>query len=87
MTAVDIKTGKVLWQDRSFPKATFVYADGKFILVDEDGQVALVTLSAQGMKVIAKANVLEHLAWTPPTLVGTNLYIRDQHTIVAMDLK
>ena len=42
MTAMNVKTGKVVWQDRSFPKATFVYADGKLILLDEDGQLALV---------------------------------------------
>jgi outer membrane protein assembly factor BamB len=87
MTAVDVKTGKVVWQDRTFPKATFVYADGKLILLDEDGQLALVRVSPQGMNVIATAAVLDRLSWTPPTLVGTNLYLRDQRTIVALDLK
>ena len=87
ITAMDVRTGKVVWQDRSFPKATFVYADGKLILLDEDGQLALVRLSPQGMSVIAKATVLEHIAWTPPTLVGTTLYLRDQKVIVALDLK
>jgi outer membrane protein assembly factor BamB len=87
MTAIDVKTGRVAWQDRSFPKTTFVYADGKLIVLDEDGQLALVRLSRQGMTVLARAPVLEHLAWTPPTLVGTVLYARDQRTIVALDLK
>jgi outer membrane protein assembly factor BamB len=87
LTAVNVKTGEVLWKDRTFPKATFVYADGKLILLDEDGQLALVRLSPQGMTVLAKAAVLEHIAWTPPTLVGTNLYLRDMRMIVALDLK
>ncbi len=87
LTAVNVKTGDVVWQDRAFPKATFVYADGKLILLDEDGQLALVRLSPQGMTVMAKAAVLEHIAWTPPTLVGTNLYVRDRERIVALDLK
>lgn len=87
MTAVDVRTGKVMWQDRSFPKTTFVYADSKLVLLDEDGQVALVKVSPQGMSVTAKASVLERLAWTAPTLVGTSLYVRDQRTIVALDLK
>jgi len=38
LTAVNVKTGGVVWQDRAFPKATFVYADGKLILLDEDGR-------------------------------------------------
>ncbi len=87
MTALDIKTGQLAWQDRAFPKATFVYADGKLILLDEDGQLALVRLSPKGMQVIAKSPVLEHLAWTPPTLVGTTLYLRDFRSIAALDLR
>jgi outer membrane protein assembly factor BamB len=87
LTAVNVKTGEVVWQDRAFPKANFVYADGKLILLDEDGQLALLSLSPQGMKIIAKAAVLEHTAWTPPTLVGANLYLRDRRTIVALDLR
>src|SRR5262249_46673983 len=87
MTAVDVKTGNIVWQDRGFPKATFVYADGKAILLDEDGQWALVNLTPQGLKVISKAAALEHTAWTPPTLVGTKLYVRDRKTIAAFDLK
>jgi len=87
ITAVDVKTGQVIWQDRSFPKANFVYADGKLILLDEDGQLALVRLPPQGMNVMAKASVLDHIAWTPPTLVGANLYLRDRRTIVALDLR
>jgi outer membrane protein assembly factor BamB len=87
LTAVNVKTGEVVWQDRAFPKATFVYADGKLILLDEDGQLALVRVSPQGMNVMAKAAVLESIAWTPPTLVDTNLYLRDRKMIVALDLR
>jgi len=87
LTAVNVKTGEVVWQDRAFPKANFVYADGKLILLDEDGQLALTSLSPQGLKVLAKAAVLEHVAWTPPTLVGANLYLRDRRMIVALDLR
>jgi outer membrane protein assembly factor BamB len=87
LTAVNVKTGEVVWQDRAFPKANFVYADGKLILLDEDGQLALVRVSPQGMNVMAKAAVLESIAWTPPTLAGANLYLRDRRTIVALDLR
>jgi outer membrane protein assembly factor BamB len=87
LTAVNVKTGEVVWQDRAFPKANFVYADGKLVLLDEDGQLALVRVSPQGMRIMAIATVLESIAWTPPTLAGTNLYLRDRRTIVALDLR
>jgi outer membrane protein assembly factor BamB len=87
LTALDARTGNVLWQDRTFAKATFLYADGKLILVDEDGNLALATVSREGLKVLAKAPVLRSNAWTPPSLVGTTLYVRDRRSMMAFDLK
>lgn len=84
---VNVKTGEIAFQDRSFPKTNFVYADGKLIIVDEDGHVALATVSPAGLKVISKFSLLRNLAWTVPTLVGTKLYVRDRQTIAALDLK
>jgi hypothetical protein len=80
-------TGAVAWQDRTFPKATFVYADGKLILIDEDGQLALVRVSPGGMQVVSRVPALERLSWTPPTFAGTTLYARDQRSVAAFDLK
>ena len=85
-TAVEAKTGTILWQDRSFSKASFVYADGKFIILDEDGNLALATASPAGLKVHSKIELLKNLAWTVPTLVGTRLYLRDRKTIMALEL-
>ena len=38
LTAVDVRSGKVLWQQRSIEKATFVWADQKLITLDQDGK-------------------------------------------------
>ena len=86
LTAVNTKTGAVLWQDRSFSRAQLLHADGKLIILDEDGTLGIATVSPQGMKVLARAPILENLAWTPPTLVGRTLYVRDRKTIAAYDL-
>jgi outer membrane protein assembly factor BamB len=86
ISAVDVKTGNVAWQDRSFARAQLLYADGKAIVLDEDGTLGLATLSPQGLTVLAKAPVLQNLSWTPPTLVGTTLYARDRKTIAAFHL-
>ena len=84
--AIDMKTGNVLWQNREFARSTFLYADGKLIIVDEDGNVGLATASRDGLKVLAKAPLLKNRAWTVPTLVGTRLYIRDRKTMMALEL-
>jgi len=85
-TAVDVPSGKILWQDRSIGKATFVWADQKLITLDGDGNLMLVHPSPGGFKVAAKAELMTSLAWSPPTLVGTRLYMRDRRNMMAVDL-
>ena len=38
LTAVNVKTGAIAWQDRAFARAQMLYADGKLIVLDEDGR-------------------------------------------------
>ncbi len=86
LAAVNVKTGEIAYQDRSFPKSNLLLAEGKLIILDEDGNLALATASPTELKVISKVSVLRNVAWTVPTLVGTKLYLRDRHTIMALDL-
>ena len=86
MMATNVKTGEMKWQERAFAKANFVYADGKFIVVDEDGVVALAKFTPEGATVLSKASLLEHNAWTAPSLAGTKLYVRDRKSIVALEV-
>ena len=85
MTAVELKSGKIMWQERGFAKAQLLWADGKLILADQDGTLALCRATPQKFEVLAKASVLQSIAWTPPTLVGTRLYLRDRKTVAAYD--
>ena len=86
-SALDMKTGELLWKERGFSKATCLYADGKLIVLDEDGTLALATATREGLKVLSSAQLCEKVAWTVPTLVGTTLYVRDKKNIMALDLK
>jgi hypothetical protein len=38
------------------------------ILLDEDGNLGLADVTPQGIKVLARAAVLQNLSWPPPTL-------------------
>jgi outer membrane protein assembly factor BamB len=86
MTAVDVATGEVLWRDRTFAKHSLLYADGKLVLLDEDGALGLVDVNRQGMTVKARSQVFNSLSWTVPTLVGTRLYVRNREEIAVFDL-
>jgi outer membrane protein assembly factor BamB len=86
LSAIDVKTGKVLWQSREFAKASFVWAEGKLFLVDQDGYLGLATVTPEGLAVHAKVLLLTPNAWTLPTLVGKRLYVRDRKIIMALDV-
>ena len=86
LTAIGVRTGEVAWRDRTFARSTLLYADGKLIILDEDGTLGLATVSRRGLQVLARAPVLSATAWTVPTLAGTKLYLRDRADIVALEL-
>ncbi len=86
LTAFDARTGTIHWQERSIGKATFVWADRKLITLDGSGTLMIAHPSPQGFIITSRAPLLTSLAWTPPTLVGTRLYLRDRRDMMAVDL-
>ncbi len=86
INAINVKTGELAWRERGFAKATLLYADGRFILLDEDGNLALARATPEHLTILSKVHLLDRPAWTVPTLVGHRLYLRDKKVIMALDL-
>jgi outer membrane protein assembly factor BamB len=86
LSAIDVRTGERAWQHRGFSQATLIHADGKAIIVDEDGDLALAKLSPEGVTVLSQMKLFDTVAWTVPTLAGATLYARDREKLVALDL-
>jgi outer membrane protein assembly factor BamB len=86
LSAVEAASGRILWQERSIQKATFVRAEGKLITLDQDGTLMLANASPKGFEIVSKVKLLTSLAWTPPVLVGTKLYLRNRKTLMAVEL-
>jgi outer membrane protein assembly factor BamB len=86
LTGVELQTGRVTWQVRDFVKAQLLGADGKLIVLDEDGNLGLGVASPEKFQAVAKWPMLKAIAWTPPTLSGNRLYLRDRRNIMALDL-
>ncbi len=85
---VNAKTGKMAFRKRGlFGKAQLLQVGDKFLILDEDGQLVLVSATPDEVIIHAKAGVLQRIAWTVPTLVGRKLYIRDRKTIRALALE
>ncbi|MBI2689706.1 MAG: PQQ-binding-like beta-propeller repeat protein [Acidobacteria bacterium] len=86
-TAVEAETGKVLWQDRAFTKASFLLAGNTMLATDDDGSVAMATISRDGFKLLGEAQLLRSNSWTVPLLLDSRLIIRDRHRIAAIALE
>ena len=63
-----------------------IFADGKFVMMAEDGTLALVRPKETGFEILSRAQVFDSRSWTVPTLVGTTLYVRDRSSMMALDL-
>ena len=86
VTALDLKTGNVLWQQRQLGRASCVYADGRFIVLQEDGTLMLVTMTPKDMTIHSKVKLFDGRAWTSPTLDRKRLYIRNRKEIMSFQL-
>ena len=85
--AVKAATGEIAWRHEGFANARMTYGDGKFFLLDENGVLALATATPQGLKVHSRAKVAAKPCRGVPALVGTRLYLRDDQTLMAFELK
>ena len=85
VACVEAATGKIVWQERGFNMINSIYADNKIIFTDHDGMLGLARISPKGFDLIGKMPLLKKTARTPPTLVGSTLYARDEKRLVAID--
>lgn len=86
LMALRLDTGEMLWRERSFAKANLLLADGKLIILDERGELALARATPEKLEILCRASVLTEKSWTVPTLVGTRLYLRDHDHIKCLEL-
>lgn len=84
--AIDPATGDELWSVEGPKSAWCVMADDKAVLLDQDGELSIATVTRQGLEIHSQHRIAETFSMTPPSLVGTNLYVRDYKHIMAIDL-
>jgi outer membrane protein assembly factor BamB len=89
LTAVKFDTGEIAWRDRSVGKGSLVYADGNLYCFSENGVVGLVEATPGGYKEKGRFRIPQDSlpTWTHPVVAGGRLYLRDQDTIYAFDIK
>ncbi len=87
LVCTNVKTGEILWRDRAMVRSNTLLIGDQAVILDEEGVLHLASLSPQGLTIVSKAKVLENLAWTPPSIGGSILYVRDRKSMAAVDLR
>ncbi len=89
LTALDFKTGNVLWRDRSVGKGSLTYADGNLYILGENNVVGLVEASPAGYRERGRFEIPDSglESWAHPVVSGGRLYIRNQSSLAAYDVK
>ncbi len=89
LTAMWFDTGEVAWKDRSVGKGSLVYADGNLYCLSENGVVGLVEATPTGYKEKGRFRIPQDSlpTWAHPVVAGGRLYLRDQDTIYAYDVR
>lgn len=83
LRAIEMKTGKVLWEERGFGAGSVTLAGGRLLLLREDGELVLAEATGERFKVISRSQVFSGLTRAYPALSNGVLYARDESTLAA----
>jgi outer membrane protein assembly factor BamB len=89
LTALNFDTGQVAWQNRSVGKGSLIFADERLYLFSEGGVVGLAEASPAGYREHGRFQIETGRlpTWSHPVVSGGKLFLRDQDTIYAYDVR
>jgi outer membrane protein assembly factor BamB len=89
LTAMEFKTGKVAWRDRSVGKGNCIYADQRLYCMGEEGTVGLIDPTPAAYKEVSRFEIPRGAfnTWTPPVVANGRLYLREQDNLYCYNIK
>jgi outer membrane protein assembly factor BamB len=89
LAAMEFKTGKLAWRNRSVGKGNCVYADRRLYCLGEDGTVGLIDPSPAAYKEVSRFEIPRGAfnTWTGPVVANGQLYLREQGTLYCYNIK
>jgi len=86
---LELKTGRVLWNESAVGKGSLCWADDMLYLFGESGgRAALATCSPQGLQVKGQVTVQgSGPSWAHPVVIGGRLYLRYDANLYCFDVK
>lgn len=77
LTCIDFTTGKLTWKQRGLGCGSVLIADGKLLVLTEDGTLVLAQASPDAYVELARSAFLEGRCWTVPVLSDGRVYGRN----------
>ena len=89
LTAMELKTGKVAWRNRSIGKGNCIYADRRLYCLSEDGVAGLIDAAPAAYKEISRFEIPRGAfnTWTAPVVAGGQMYLREQGNLYCYNVK
>jgi outer membrane protein assembly factor BamB len=93
LRCMELKTGNVVWENKSVGKGSIAYADGHFVVRGEKtkgSEIALIEASPAGYKEKGRFSQPEYSpkpTWCHPVIIGGKMYLRDWDTMYCYDVK
>jgi outer membrane protein assembly factor BamB len=85
--AVDLPTGKVLWSTERFGAGSVTLAGNRLVIMRESGALMIAAASPKSFQQIASAQVLSATVRAYPAIADGVVYVRNDDTLVAVDLR
>jgi outer membrane protein assembly factor BamB len=89
LTAMKFDDGTIAWRNRSVGKGSLVAAEGQLYLFSENGVAGLADAAPDAYRERGRFQIRSGNlpTWSHPVVSGGRLYLRDQDTIYAYDVK
>jgi outer membrane protein assembly factor BamB len=87
LRAVELKTGKVRWNQDQFRAGSITLAGDRLVILREGGELVLAPASPEAFRPLARAQILQPVVRAFPALSDGFLYARNETTLVCVDLR
>jgi outer membrane protein assembly factor BamB len=89
LTSLEFASGKMMWRDRSVGKGSVAFADGNLYLLSENNVVGLAEATPAGYREKGRFTIADQglPSWSHPAVSGGRLFIRNQGTLAAYDVR
>lgn len=88
LRCIEFATGKKIWEQSEIGFGSLMIADGKLIVLGEQGELMIAQATPEGFKLISRAQVLGGKCWTVPVLANGHIYCRNARgDVVCVDVR